>query len=100
MAWLMVKYARENLLVAMAEAGLVISGAWRWIEIIFLFHGVLIMCTAMAAQGRDWQAAAKSPLTCLSSRFQGENGFPYLMLLVCLPAFWASLIAGWCIRNL
>ena len=100
MAWKIIKYIREVFLAIMVLAGLALFIGSRWFQFVPYLCGLLMALAALVADSKDWKAPAQSPLTRLSKLFQGENGFPHLMLVVYLPAFFVSVLLGWVIGKL
>ncbi|MEK7161361.1 MAG: hypothetical protein AAB729_01580, partial [Patescibacteria group bacterium] len=100
MLWMMVKYCREGLVLVMVEAGFSMFASSRWFELLVFTHGLAWVVAAMVGKSRGWKAPAESPLTRLSTKFQGEDGFPFLLLMIGLPVLLSSMFAGWAMRRL
>ena len=97
MLWLIVKYARENLLIVAVIGGLSMFLGKRWADLVFFCYGTVTVLAFMYAKSLGWQTPSQSPLTKLSKKFQGENGFGSILLWVILPVFYLSIFLGWVI---
>ncbi len=98
MAWFLVKNCREVLVVFFAEAGFAIM-LGGWVELLLFVQGLAYILALKVSQEKGWKQPAESPITKLFPKFQGKDGVPMLLLLVCLPVLFASMLVGWGIRK-